>query len=107
MASIINIGKFRARVTLSYLSGQTTTDMGSRTPTYTTKIVWADVSPLTFEYMQRNNLNFEDENYTLICRDYGLGKIVKVEYDDEYYTVISQEKDKYSKFIKMLINRKA
>lgn len=106
MAGVINVGAMKDRVILYYLDSTTTTDMGSSVPVYNAKKVWANVKPMGLEAIQRNGLNFQDDNRTLNCRDLNLGRLVKVDYKDTEYWVVNVIPDKNNQFLRVTMKAK-
>jgi hypothetical protein len=106
MASIVNIGQMKDKITLHFITGSTADAQGSRTPTYKEVEVWGDVQPMRFDVAQRMNLNFLDSNYFVTCRAKNYARCAKVDYAGNEYTVISQEEEKDKQFLKLIMKRK-
>lgn len=101
-----SVGRMRDLVKLYYQDVATKDALGSAKPTYTEVNVWADVVPMSFEVVQKFNLNFQDANYSLTCRVVEVGRVAFVEYNGNRYDVINPVPDKHGVFMKMYIKRK-
>lgn len=98
-----NLGTFRDIVTVYYELSETTTDMGSRSMTYTTYEEPADVRQLDSNVAIRYGLNVMSDNYSVKIRPPATGRPVLVLYGSTTYKVVSAQTDKVSQFMDLII----
>lgn len=97
MAGRVNIGAFRDSVTVYYPLSETVTDMGSRTQTFESFDVYADVEQVDSKQLVYLGMNMDAMAFRVKFRSQSTKRPVKILYNGDELTVIITKFDKLNR----------
>lgn len=85
----MQVGRFMFPITIYYRASDTVSAMGSRTPTFTTYSVMADMEELSDNQRIKFGMNIDESAFKVVCNKPVTGRVHQIVYNSQTYRVTS------------------
>jgi head-tail adaptor len=99
MGSEINIGKFTERITVWWIEGETTTELGAVVKAVDSKELFADARQLRADEKLEMGMSVQAYACMFTFRDEVPHRVSKIDFQGREFNVVTVDQDKKSRFL--------